>query len=189
MANEHPMKHPLFTALSVAVLSLAIATPASFAKVYSPSQFKTELAKKVGKKKGAAAINAASNFYKSALGDKKNKKNADKYASSINSILKKPVAVNLKGKSLTTLTSALLVGYFKGLKANPSDKTFNKALVTLSKQLTAANRSGSTGVATSNGLYSTIKNFFVGKGFSQSDIYDFYLSIDSSLKLPPPPVS
>lgn len=175
------MKHPLFTALSVAVLSLAIATPASFAKVYSPSQFKAELTKKVGKKKGTAAINAAANFYKSALGDKKNKKNASKYASSINSVLKKPVAVSLKGKALTTLNSALLVGYYKGLAKNFADKTYQSAFTTLGKGLTASNRSGATGQGLSDSLALAISNFFKTAA-TFSDISNLIVKA----KLPPP---
>lgn len=180
------MKSKLLTALSVAALAFAVATPStSLAKTYTSAQFKAELKKKIGKKKGTAAANAAASLFKSALSDKKNKKFADKYATSVASELKKLVKGSDQPKSVNKLVTNLLNGYFKGIAFNLNDARYNKALAKLTSILSGGNRTA----AVSQTIYNTIKKFATSKGTSASAVYAYYLGVDSTLKLPPPPVS
>ena len=122
------MNSRLLSVFSAAAIALVASAPLSHAVVYTPTQFNAALKIAIGKKTGAKATTAAANLYKKALGDKKNKKNAVKYTTSILKALKKPVKSNLQGASRATLANALVNGYFKGLAYNASDSKFTAAL-------------------------------------------------------------
>lgn len=180
------MKTKFISAFAAIAVALAITSPLSFAKVYSPSQFNTELKKKIGTKTGASAASAAANFYKQALGDKKNKKNAEKYAKSIVKALKKPVVPALQGNATNTLVKALLDGYFKGVKFNLNDAVYNKAIVALLKGMPASEKVKPT---VSQAIYYTVKSFSLKKGATVDQAYNFMKSVDSKSGVVAPPLS
>jgi len=181
------MNSKLLTTFSAVAIALIAVAPLSKAVVYSPSQFNTELKAKIGSKKGPSAYNAAANFYAKALKDKKNKKNAAKYANSIVKILKKKsvVKIALQGKSMNTQIKALLKGYFKGLKFNLDDKIYNKALDTFIKKLPTSQKTA----VNSQAIYNSIKTYATKKGTPQDTVYQYYLGVASQFLLPEPPVS
>ncbi len=181
------MNSRILSVFSAVALALVATAPLSHAVVYTPSQFNIALKAAVGTKKGAKAFNAAANFYKKALGDKKNKKNADKYAKSIVKIIKstKVVPIALQGTSVNTQVKALLAGYFKGTKFNINDSVYNKALKTFLGSLQGSQRTA----ATSQLIYTSIKTYATGKGVSQNAVYAYYTGVSQSFQLPPPPVS
>ena len=181
------MNSNLLKVLPLAVVALIATSPLSHAAKMSPSQFNAGLKAKVGTKKNAAAYNACAKFFQKALGDKKNKKFADKYAKSCVKILKKTstVKIQLQGKAANTMVKALLGGYFKGFKFNINDSRYNKALNIIMKfpklsQKTAVN---------SQAIYNTIKTYFSRKGVSQSETYSYYLGIAAANRYPDPPLS
>lgn len=178
------MNTKILSLFAATVVAFAVAAPSSFAKAYTPSQFNAELKKKVGKKTGAAAYNAAATFYKTALTDKANKKNAATYVSSITSLLKKQVSMPLQAKASQALISGLQVGYYTGIQFNLNDATFSKALVSIAKFIPFSSRTS----LTSQGIYQSIKNYTISKGGTQTQAYDYYKATLTPF-LPVPPIS
>ncbi len=178
------MNAKLLSVLTAAVVALAVSVPASIAKPYTPAQFNAELKKKVGKKTGAAAYNAAATFYRTALTDKANKKNASTYVSSMTAVLKKQVTVSLQAKASQALISALQVGYFTGTAFNLNDAKFSQALVSISKFIPFSSRT----TITSQSIYQTMKNYALSKGSTQLTIFDYYKAKLTPF-LPVPPIS
>jgi hypothetical protein len=181
------MKSKLFTTFAAIAIAI-VATSTSFAgKVYTPAQFTTALKEKVGTKTGASAYNAAAGLFKSALGEPKNKKNADKYAKSIVKLLKpKDMAKDpVRGKGVNTLVKSLMIGYFKKLTFNLEDARYNKALLTLIKSLPTSQKT----TAVSQMIYSTVKGYAISKGPTQEQIYSYFSGVAVQGNLPPPPVS
>jgi len=172
-----------------AIAFLAVASsPLALAAAVSPSQFNTELKSKVGTKKGLSAANAAAKYFGATLKDKLNKKNADKYAKSVITVLKKsvPLSSAFAGSSVNACVKQLLTGYFKGLKFSLTDKTYNKALTALLKGLPPTAKTD----VTSQALYNTIKSFAEKKGSTQDQVYTYYIStVSDKTNIPPPPVS
>ena len=143
---------------AVAAIAVAVVatSPLVRAAAVSPSDFKTELAAKIGTKKGTSASNAAANYFGKVLGDKANKKNADKYAKEVIKQLKKAVPLSssaLAGNAINANVKKLISGYFKGVsKPNINDSLYNKALASLLKGLP----SGAKTEPTSQALYNSV---------------------------------
>lgn len=173
---------------AIALLAVA-SSPLALAAAVSPSQFNTTLKAKVGTKKGTSAANIAAKYFGSVLKDKLNKKNADKYAKSVITVLKKAVPLSnsaLAGNGVNSCLKQLLTGYFKGLKFSLTDKTYNKAQAALLKGLPPGARTD----LVSQALYNTIKSFAEKKGSTQGQIYSYYVSnVSDKTNIPPPPVS
>lgn len=160
--------------LPVIALALVATTPLTQAKTYTPAQFNAELKKKVGTKKGAAAYNAAANFYKSALADKKNKSKAATYANYVVKLIKYPkvVPIALSGKSVNTFVAALQKGYFSaGVKYSFNDKTYSKALQVILKSLPSSQKANSV---TSQLIYNTVKSAAKKSGATDEETYQFF---------------
>jgi len=172
-----------------AIAFLAVASsPLALAAAVSPSQFTTTLKAKVGTKKGLSAANAAAVYFGSVLKDKLNKKNAQKYATSVIKVLKPAVPLSSKfaGSSVNACLKQLLTGYFKGLKFSLQDAIYNKALTALLKGLPPTAKTD----ITSQSLYNTIKTFALKKGSTQDQVYSYYIStVSNKTNIPPPPVS
>jgi len=181
------MNSKILSLLSTVAIALVASAPLSQAVVYSPSQFNTALKAAVGTKKGAAAYNAAAKFYQKALGDKKNAKNAAKYATSITKVLTtKVVPIPLQGKSTNTLVRALLNGYFKSVKPfDLTNATYNKALNVFLKKLNPSQKTA----AVSQSIYDTIKTYAIKKGATAAQVYSYYTGVSGAANIPPPPVS
>ncbi|MGH8047850.1 MAG: hypothetical protein ACREKL_11440 [Chthoniobacterales bacterium] len=182
------MNSNFLKALPVVAIALIATAPLSQATVYSPSQFTTVLKQKVGTKTKTAAANAAANFYAKALGDKKNKKNASKYAGSIVKVVlknKKVTPPSIAGVSVNTQVKGLLKGYFKGLKFSLTDKTYNNALNTLLKALPFSAKTA----ATSQAIYNSIKTVATKNGVSQEQVFQYYTGVAEKFTIPEPPVS
>jgi len=171
------MNSKFLKALPVIAIALIATAPLSHATKYSPTQFTAELKKVVGTKTGLTAVNAAATFYRKALLDAANKKQAAAYASSIVSVLKYPKVVStaLAGKAVNTYISSLQKGLFTGsYKYNLNDPTYNKALQTFLSKLPPTAKSSQLNT---NTFYSTIKQFATSKKVTQLDVYNFYLAL------------
>jgi len=185
-----PAMNSKFLKAFAAIAFMAVASsPLGHAAAVSPSDFKSTLIAKVGTKKGTSASNAAAKYFGSVLKDKLNKKNADKYAKSVITVLKKAVPLSsskLAGNSVNACLKQLLTGYFKGLKFSLTDKTYNKAQTALLKGLPPGARTP----LVSQALYNTIKTFAEKKNVSQDQVYSYYIAnVSDKTNIPPPPVS
>jgi hypothetical protein len=124
------MNTKIFSTLAAFALALVV-TPTTFAAKLSPAQFTAGVKAAVGTKKGAAAYKAAAKYYKTALADKNNKKNAVTYTTAVLKALKKAVKTPLVVKSRAALADALTQGYFKGMTYKPEDSKYAAALAKL----------------------------------------------------------
>jgi len=182
------MNSRIFSVLSAVAIALIATAPLSRAVTYSPSQFNAALKTTVGTKTGSAAYNAAANLFKKALGDKANKKNVVKYATSLVKFFKstKVLKPQLAGKSRSTFVKALCDGYFKGLAYNPQDSKFAQALSKLSGSLPVSQQTQ----AIAQLIASPALAFNTKKGGSSADINFLNQTIYTAAKTtPPPPVS
>jgi len=130
------MNTKIFSTIAAFALALVV-TPTTFAATLSPSQFTAGVKAAVGTKTGAAAYKAAAKYYKLALSDPKNKKNAVTYTTTVLKALKKAVKTPLVVKSRAALADALTQGYFKKKTYDPKDSKYVTALAKLVSTLPA----------------------------------------------------
>jgi hypothetical protein len=180
------MNSNLLKAVAAIALAVVATSPLARAAEVSVADFKTEVQAKIGTKTGLKAANAAASYYGKVLKDKDNKKNADKYAKALIKALKKPSLKGVgAGDSVNACVKQLIKGYFKGLKLDINDKTYNKALTTILKGLPSTAKTA----VTSQAIYNSIKAGF-SKSYSQDQIYSYYTAdVQSKVGNIPPPVS
>jgi hypothetical protein len=167
---------------SVAVSLLAWAPLARAAKV-TPTQFRMELNDTLGSRKNAAAYNKGARYFQKVLGDKRNKKFANKYAKLLTQAMRGGrVKIALLGRATNTFTKALLAGYFKAKAFDLYDSKYNSAFRVLVKALPLSQKT----VVTSQALYNSIKIYAARKGVGQDQVFAYYQSVDVQNSLPEP---
>jgi hypothetical protein len=177
------MKSRPIASLAAVAFAVFALVPLGHAAKVTPTQFRMELGDVLGNRKNAAAYNKAGRYFQKVLGDKRNKKFAQKYAKLLTKAMRGGrVKIALLGKATNTFTKALLAGYFKKKAFNLYDRTYNKAFTVLVKALPLSKKT----VATSQALYNSIKTFAARKGVSQDQVFAYYTSIDSQNRLPEP---
>jgi len=167
---------------SVAASLLAWAPLGHAAKV-TPTQFRMELNETLGSAKNATAYNKAGRYFQKALGDKRNKKFANKYAQILAQAMRGGrVKITLLGRATDTFTKALLAGYFKAKAFDLYDAKYNSAFRVLAKALPLSQKT----LATSQALYESIKTYAARKGIGRDQVFTYYQTVDVTNRLPEP---
>lgn len=182
------MNFKLASTLSALALVLVAVPSESFAKVYTPAQFKAELTKRIGKKKNAAAATAASAFLKLALTDKKNKKYIVNYTNFAVAALAKPKVLTAPFQAVAAqkLATSFTTGYFKVNAYNIKDPQFVKALKKTLTLVKGKNRTTANAKKIATQYLALVKK----KGNKAVDVNFVNTTVYKGLgQQPPPPVS